>query len=191
MRNPFTKRKCKNCKTFFDPHRCSAGRQRTCSKPKCRQASKAASQRRWLQKPANRDDFKGPTQVERVRQWRQAHPGTWRRQAAGPTDALQDASTPQPVSKQTLGNDLTQDALQDSFFMQPTVLVGLIAHLTGYTSQDNIEMIARKLQQLGHDILSASPPHHGGIQDAQTPHFTHQTPTGAQPVQLGRSAPGP
>ncbi len=106
MRNPCTKRKCKNCKTFFDPNPRSAGRQRYCSKPECRQSSKAASQRRWLQKPANRHYFKGPTQVERVRQWRQAHPGTWRRQTAAPANALQDALTPQPVSQQPLDNDL-------------------------------------------------------------------------------------
>ena len=36
-------------------------RQRYCSKPPCTQASKADSQRRWLQKPDNHDHFRGPT----------------------------------------------------------------------------------------------------------------------------------
>ena len=60
MRRPLSKRKCKHCQTFFDPDPRSAGRQRYCSKPACRQASKAASQRRWLQKPDNRDYFTRP-----------------------------------------------------------------------------------------------------------------------------------
>ena len=49
MRRPLTKRKCQHCKTFFDPDPRSAGRQHYCATPACRKASKAASQRRWLQ----------------------------------------------------------------------------------------------------------------------------------------------
>jgi hypothetical protein len=128
MRRPPSKRKCKHCQTFFDPHPRSAGRQRYCSTPACRQASKAASQRRWLQKPANRDDFRGSDHVERVRQWRKAHPGYWRRRAARPTDALQDAFIPQPFAPQPDTGAWKADALQDAFFTQPAVVVGLIAH---------------------------------------------------------------
>jgi hypothetical protein len=93
--------------------------------------------------------------------------------------------------EQQVGDALGQDALQDSFFMQPTLFVGLIAHLTGLSLQDDIAMTARRLQQLGRDILCGSTPQPGGIPDAQTPHFVDQTPTGSQPVQLGRSALGP
>jgi hypothetical protein len=191
MRRPLSKRKCKHCQSFFDPNPRSAGRQRYCSKLQCRQASKAASQRRWLHKPANRDYFKGSTHVERVRQWRKTHPGYWRRQVSRQADALQDALMPQPPLPQPLDNDLKAHALQDAFFIQPAVVVGLLAHLTGLTLQDDIAITARRLQQLGRDILSGSPHHTGGIPDAQTPHLTHQTPTRAQPVQLGGSAPGP
>lgn len=51
------KRTCKHCKAFFDPAPRNIGRQHYCSQPPCRQASKAASQRRWLRKPQNRDYF--------------------------------------------------------------------------------------------------------------------------------------
>ena len=61
------KRTCKHCKAFFDPAPRNIGRQHYCSQPPCRQASKAASQRRWLRKPQNRDYFSGPAHVERVR----------------------------------------------------------------------------------------------------------------------------
>ena len=57
MRRPRTQRKCKHCQTFFAPDPRSARRQRSCAKLACRQASKAASQHRWLQKPGNRDYF--------------------------------------------------------------------------------------------------------------------------------------
>ena len=191
MRSPLAKRKCRHCKVFFDPNPRSAGRQHYCSKPECRQASKAASQRRWLNKPANRDYFKGPTHVERVRQWRQAHPGYWRRKSSKRADALQDALVPQAPSNQELDASLKRDTLQDSLFVQPAVLVGLIAHLTGLALQEDIAITARRLQQLGRDILSGSPQQTGGISDAQTSSLAHPTPPDTQPVQLGGSALGP
>src|SRR5262245_38918551 len=157
MRRPLSKRKCKHCQTFFDPHPRSAGRQRYCTKPACRHASKANSQRRWLHKPANRDYFTGPTQVERVRQWRKAHPGYWRRPPSRAPHALQEDLTSQETQKQHLDEALTPHALQDVFFLQPAVVVGLIAHLTGLTLQDDIATTARRLQQLGRDILCGSP----------------------------------
>ena len=191
MKRPLPKRKCKHCQTFFDPDPRSARRQRHCSKPACRQASKAASQRRWHQKPPNRDYFRGPTQVERVRQWRKAHPGYWRRQGARAPHALQEDLTLQETQKQAVDDGLTPHAFQDAFFMQPAILVGLIAHLTGLSLQDDIAMTARRLQQLGHDILCGAPHFIGGVQDAQTPSLVGQTPQSAQAVQLGGSAPGP
>jgi hypothetical protein len=86
---------------------------------------------------------------------------------------------------------LTPHALQDVFFMQPAVVVGLIAQLTGLSLQEDIALTARRLQQLGHDILCGSPQLQGGIPHAQTPHLVDQTPTRAPPVQLGGSALGP
>jgi hypothetical protein len=156
VRQPRT-RKCQQCKTAFVPDPRCVKRQRYCSTPACRKASKAASQQRWRQQPANRDYFTGPTHVERVRAWRQAHPGYWRRKRVKRQDALQDESTPQPIPNQFLSQDLGPGALQDELFRQPTVLVGLISHLTGYALQDDIVMTTRRLQQLGRDILAQSP----------------------------------
>jgi hypothetical protein len=104
--------------------------------------------------------------------------------------ALQDDLRPPPFHKQVLDDTLRQDALQDDFFRQPDVLVGLIAHLTGLALQDDIAMIARRLQQLGRDILSGSPSYSGGRVYAQTPYLIGQTQNSPQPVQLGRPTPG-
>jgi hypothetical protein len=187
-------RKCKQCKTSFVPDPRCVKRQHYCSQPECRKASKVASQQRWLDKPANRDYFKDSTHVERVRAWRQAHPGYWRRKSAETPhalQALQEDSAPKPSQNQALAASFTPDALQDDLFRQPTVLVGLIAHLTGLALQDDIVSTTRRLQQLGRDILSGSPPHQGDRPDAQMPHFAGPTPARAQPIQLGGSALGP
>jgi hypothetical protein len=183
-------RQCKQCKTYFVPDPRCVKRQRYCSQPECRKASKVASQQRWLDQTANRNYFKDSTHVERVRAWRQAHPGYWRRKRAETPHALQEDSAPQPSQNQSLDASFTPDALQDELFMQPTVLVGLIAHLTGLALQDDIVITTRRLQQLGRDILSGSPPQQGDRPDAQMPHLAGQTPARAQPMQLGGSAPG-
>jgi len=191
MRRPLRKRKCKHCQTFFTPDPRSARRQRYCPAPACRQASKAASQRRWRHQAANRDYFTGPTHVERVRAWRQAHTGYWRRQAARPAPALQDHLTPQPISNQSLNDTFVTPALQDHFFLQPAVFVGLLAHLTGFTLQEDIATTARRLQQLGRDILASAPPNSGGMPNAQTAPLSGAPAASPPAVQLGRSALGP
>lgn len=133
MRRHTHKRKCTHCKVFFVPDHRNVGRQRYCSKPPCKQASKAQSQWRWLQKPENRHHFRGPDNVKRVQLWRQDHPGYWRRkapEASEAPDALQETLTPKEMTTQLVNENLEpsqQDALQDSFFAQPAVLVGLIA----------------------------------------------------------------
>jgi hypothetical protein len=98
---------------------------------------------------------------------------------------------PQETQKQSLDEGLTPHALQDAFFMQPPLFVGLIAHLTGLSLQEDIAMTARRLQQLGRDILYGAPQPRGDLQDAQIPHLVGQTPTAPATVQLGGSAPGP
>jgi hypothetical protein len=73
------RRKCRCCKQFFRPDHRSRNRQRFCSDPACKKASKALSQQLWLAKPENRKHWRG--QVERVREWRKAHPRYWERAA--------------------------------------------------------------------------------------------------------------
>jgi hypothetical protein len=191
------KRKWLHCKTFYHPDHRNVTRQRYCSKPECRKVSKTESQRRWLQKPDNLDHFKGSEHVERVRQWRLEHPGYWRRkppEVHETSDALQETLTPQGHENQSLEVFLPtgqNDALQDSFFMQPAVLIGLISHLTGLALQEDSAATLRRLQQLGGDILGHSLHSQGGLQEAQTTPVVGPTPKGAPAVQLGRSAPGP
>jgi hypothetical protein len=182
MRRPLRMRKCKHCQTFFAPDPRSAGRQRYCAAPACRQASKAASQRRWLHKPVNREYFRDPLHRERVRQWRRAHPGYGRRQASRPPPALQEDCAPQPMHNQGAEDAFTPSALQEDFFRQPAVFIGLIAHLTGLTLQEDIATTTRRLQQLGRDILARVPQPLEGRPYAQTAHFPGQAPPGPPPI---------
>lgn len=144
--------RCCHCKQLFTPDARNATRQRYCSKPGCRQASKADSQRRWLQKPDNRDYFRGAVHVQRVQRWRAAHPGYWRRSKPG-QNALQDPLITQPTVNTDNFRQSPKAALQDLLITQPAVMVGLIAQLTGFALQDDIARAARRMQQLGNDIL--------------------------------------
>jgi len=144
--------KCPHCQQLFTPDARNATRQRYCSKPACRKQSKLDSQLRWLQKPENRDYFRGAEHVERVKRWRAAQPGYWRRSKRSPV-ALQDALIAQVAVNAVNIHPTEKGALQDLLILQPAVMVGLIAQLTGCALQDDIARAARRMQQLGHDIL--------------------------------------
>jgi len=168
------RKKCRNCKTLFIPDARNVKRQKYCREPQCRKASKAASQKRWLEKPANRDYFRGPENVQRVRRWRKQHPGYWRRASQNNRDALQESLNEQLIEKIDINCDFTDNALQDLLTIQPSVLIGIIAQLTGYALQDDIAMAARRMQQFGNDILNL--PHEGGRHGKQAAHLPRPGP---------------
>jgi hypothetical protein len=90
MATRIKKRRCVHCSVFFRPDPRNARHQKYCSNPECRKASKAASQRRWLQREENRHYFQGPDHVRRVQEWRRENPGYWRRETSPTAHALQD-----------------------------------------------------------------------------------------------------
>ena len=153
--------KCLFCGSMFGADPRNARHQKYCSAADCRKASKAASRRAWLAKPENQDYFRGPENVARVQAWRAEHPGYWRRpgsrsvaeEAVLPT-ALQDLCPPQVVETAAESEDALQPALQDLLRDQPAVLIGFIAQFTGSALQDDIARSARRLVELGHDILA-------------------------------------
>jgi len=130
------RRKCLHCGELFHPDARNAHHQRYCGKADCRRASKAASQARWLAKAANRDYFRGPSNVERVRDWRAKHPGYARARPAQGATPLQDHCGAQVVENAVESEDLNSNALQDLCFTQEVVLIGLIANLTGSALQE-------------------------------------------------------
>lgn len=165
-----TKRKCLHCGQQFEPDCRNATRQKYCSEPTCRKASKSASQRRWLRKPENRDYFRGPEHVQRALEWRKTHPknSSLKRVKEETSPPLQDDCQAQPSDNKTESVDLTPDTallsplLQEIISAQHLVLFGLIAHLTGSLLQDDIARSSRSFIQLGQDILSTTLPMQGG-----------------------------
>ena len=152
--------KCLHCRQLFVPDYRNRGRQQYCATPVCRQASKRARQQRWLRKPANRLYFRDAENVQRVQEWRQAHPGYWKRSPRPAARTLQDACpAPAPVNPgpQALPAPALPDpcpcTLQDVCRVQTPLLVGLVAKLTDCTLQDDIVLQMRGLVAKGQDFL--------------------------------------
>ena len=125
------RRKCRSCNDFFIPDFRNQDRQCYCSKPECRQASKRASQERWLRQPANRDYFRGSENVQRVRDWRQAHPGYWKKTSPSGKAQVPDSQqvNPKQVSCNVPPSPL--GTLQDFCLAKDPGFIGLVAMITG------------------------------------------------------------
>jgi hypothetical protein len=184
---------CLHCKELFRPHPRNTYHQKFCSQPQCRQASKAQSQRRWLSKPQNQDYFRGSANVERIRQWRQANPGYWKR-SRKTSGTLQEVLNPQPIESQGLASKTSRPPLQDLFPTQDPLLVGLISQMIDSPLQDHIEQTTRRLILKGRDILDAKS---GGKTKGNT-HANQKTcalcgtvAARSRTVQLGGSTLGP
>src|SRR5205823_2978644 len=164
------RRKCRCCKEFFAPEYRNAYDQSYCSRPDCRRASKAASQRRWLAKAANRDHFRGKENVQRVQEWRKAHRGYWRKKSdrPNPTEVI---SAQGVESGRVLVTQPRQSSgtLQDVCITDHPVFIGLISMVTGSTLQEDIASTTRKLEAKGRDILGlGSPSPSQTVYDCQT-----------------------
>jgi hypothetical protein len=149
------RRKCKCCRRLFRPDPGNRRHQRYCSAPRCRRASKAASQARWLRKPESQGYFRDAWHIDRVRAWRSRNPGYWRK-VQHRAIALQDVQTAQPVDTANKIDNFVQSPLQDLLTAQPAVLIGLIAHLVGTPLQDDLVRTTDRLLRLGQDILAMS-----------------------------------
>jgi len=189
--SPPTFFKCLHCN---DEHRAdprNRGRQNYCLKPECRKASKAASQRRWLSRPENANYFRGPEACERVRRWRAAHPGYWRKKSAAGEGTLQEACEAQVVENETSGGHEPDFALQEAWLTQPAVIVGLISVITGHALQEDIVASLRLFLDRGRDILRMKP---GGPapenHEEQTDTLPRAAAARASPVQLDRPTAG-
>ena len=188
------RRKCRHCGQLYDPDSRNRYHQRYCGRPACRQASKAASQRRWRASPKGRDYFRGSANRLRVQAWRRAHPGYWRRQRKK-SRPLQDHCLAQTLVPSGDKTTLTRSALQDLIHAQGLALTGLVAQLTGSALQENIALSTRRLILLGRQIQGPACPAGRSRRSSDGLHQTCSVPrattAGALPVQLGRPTPGP
>ena len=190
---------CLNCGQVFVPDRRNPRHQCYCGAAACKAASKRASQAKWLAK--NPDYHRGAEATARVKTWRQEHPGYSRRKRA-PLDesAIQEALTFEPAaSAEALPTEAALPVKkscnapeadpappsQDFLRSQPTVLIGLIAHIWGSTLQDEIASAVTRLLQLGQDIRGGS-----YEQSDETAIESATSAAGARALQLARSSAG-
>ena len=173
------RRNCKHCQELFTPDYRNKEKQGYCSKPECRKASKAASQKKWQQKEENKNYFRGPENVRRVQEWRKNNPGYWKKRKFK-QEPLQDHLSENDKEKQEDKSKLTNEPLQDLLSNYPIVLVGLLANLSGSLLQDDIVQTGLRLQQLGRDILSKPSTNQGGRHDSkQAAHTSTHDPPGS------------
>ena len=154
-----TRRKCRCCNKVFNPDPRTEERQRYCSEPACRQASKASSQRRWLSKNGNGDLFRGDHEVRRVQLWRKSHPGYWKKNNP-PSQSTQavDGQTANPDQSSRNVPRALPGTLQDDCLTQNPAFVGLISMVTGSTLQEDIATTTRQLLLRGRNILGCVSP---------------------------------
>lgn len=186
-------RKCRNCREFFVADCRNRKRQAYCSKPSCRQASKRAAQRRWLSSSKGQGYFQGSWNVDRVRRWRAAHPGYGKRSVPKAAETLQDLLPSQVTEKAADMHGMGRDALQDLCSLQPALIVGLIANLTGSTLQDEIAQTSRRFIDSGLDILQCASLHRlkgGPDNGGQTNSLSGSSSSSSATVQLGGSSSG-
>ena len=145
-------RECLHCKELFDPHPRNRHHQKFCSETPCRNASKAASQRRWSSQPANQHHFRGWENVFRVQQWRKKNPGYWKRHRKTPS-TLQDVLKSQPLLPEQVAPKTSSPPLQDFLAAQDPLLLGLISHLIDSPLQDQIEQTTFHLLRMGRTFL--------------------------------------
>jgi hypothetical protein len=150
-------RKCPHCEGFFLPDARNRDRQRYCAKVRCRRASKAASQRRWVSQPANADYFHDAGNAARARAWQAAHPGYWKKRPPRSLVVLQEHCPAQTAPAAQVKVPDAGVVLQDDWLRQPPLLIGLIAHLAGVTLQEDIAAMTGRLLAVGHAVLGASP----------------------------------
>ena len=153
---PAGRRSCCHCKDFFLPDPRNRHHQRYCGQPACRRESKAASQHKWENRPENRDYYCGPEKAAKVRAWRAAHPGYWKRRRKQ-TSALPEVLITQVAAEQ---GEASQDiciALPDIWQAQTPLLVGLIAQLTGVALPEDIAVVANRFVARGQALLGRQP----------------------------------
>ena len=154
-KQPKVFRRCAQCGRRFAVHPRLGRRHRFCSRPECAHASHLAAQRKWRRSPGGREYFKGGENTYHVGEWRQAHPGYWRRpgRLAGLAIGARLAAV------------LRELALQDSIDTHLALLIGLVADRSNLALQDTIAFEIRRLMLLGYGLLthsSASDPRRAG-----------------------------
>jgi hypothetical protein len=124
-------RVCPFCGEKFTPGPHNRHHQRYCGKEECSKASHRASSKRWRRGKRNDPEHR-KKEVERVRAWRESHPGCRKsrkpRKNLGKDPGLRDFAQPEKRGE--------VDGLRDVLLFQSHCLQGLVAQLAGGLRDD-------------------------------------------------------
>ena len=150
---PILKRACAVCDKSFIPNKFASARQTVCTAPGCHRSAKKTRQADWQAR--NPEYFRGPENVERVRQWRQQNPD-WRKKQHTARAARQAKSSSRAKSCNTAGADpkRLQDLAPDA---QTALLVGLAAVISGSVLQDEVHGTILECLRRGGELLRPMP----------------------------------
>jgi hypothetical protein len=142
------RRRCLCCGRLFGADPRNRYHQEFCSNVHCQKASQSLSLQRWKAKAENRGYWTGPEQVERVRSWRKAHPGYWRR---GDGHGTRKAKAAAPLHAATAAQAV--GTLQKDIMPKDPLVLGIISLLAGSTLQKDIVAECVDLIALGNQIV--------------------------------------
>jgi hypothetical protein len=123
-----------------------------------------------------------------VREWRQAHPGYWKKKT--PVSGGTQAVPPQQVNPVQSSCNVPHSplgTLQDLCLPQNPGFIGLLSMITGRTLPEDIAPIARRVVEQGQNILGLRCPEQRhqepcSVYDSQTP--APSGPAAANPPKL-------
>lgn len=138
-------RLCCICHNLFTPSKYASARQVVCGRACCRKAAKKERQAKWAAR--NEGYFRGPENLERVREWRRKNPGWRERQKSGAKK-----SSPETESCNTSEAEVAR--LQDLVpIVQDPVLVGFMSFVTGSVLQDEVQNLYGQCLRRGSELL--------------------------------------
>jgi len=143
---------CVWCRRPFVPEPRAAGGQVYCHRVVCRKISALTSQERWRTGKTGQAYHRGDAGVIRVREWRKAHPGYWRRRSKISGGGKKNQRALSAVLIRFFKRD-PRVALQDLWSPQIVALIGVIAWLRGDALQDRIANDVREIMLRGNAIL--------------------------------------
>jgi len=143
-------RKCACCGGVFVVEPRLGKRHRFCALPACRRAGHARARARWLKQNGGKAYHRGRASIERVQDWRRAHPRYWRRGRKS-----NSANAMRSLIAKAVAAAIGNDALQETIDMPLALVVGLVSRITKSTLHETIAKEVGRLMLRGHEILRA------------------------------------
>lgn len=148
------RRRCAGCMRLFFPDPRTKQRQKFCGKAECQEARMKKNRREWLARPGNEHYWRDNQKSKyRVREWRKRNPGYWKRTRRAAESTLQEEISPKKMGRKRGKGSLERPPLREVSWRDDSVIVGIIAEITGSTLPEHIARTYRRIVAKGREIL--------------------------------------